>query len=243
MFNFQKIPAILKIYTVCLLFLVSLAHAEERQLVNTNTLSLREGPGPQYKILKTLQNDQSFEVLETLNDFVRIRTTDGAEGWLPERSADTPPPEVITAKGSSEKTVALPTKHSEKTPSNPGRLPPQQPDTPMDSQPRKESSEQSSPRESTEIKKLQAELGEIKKHFNQLETASEEAQQLKAENDRLKSEISALQNTMAKLQQTNISLTENKNIYWFFAGSAVFLLGWLIGKISFRRQRHSSLTL
>jgi len=243
MHNLKKISVILKINMVCLLLIVSLARAEERQLVNSIAVSLREGPGSQYKVIKTLPSGQSFEVLETANNFIRIRTKDGTEGWLHDRATDTRPPGAITANDSNEKIDALAPKQSEKPTSNSGRLAVPHPDASTDSQPRKEFSEQPSAKESTEIKKLQAELAEMTKQFDRLESASEDAEQLKIENDRLKAESSAMQITMAKLQQANMSLAKNQNIYWFLAGSAVFFLGWLIGRSTIRRQRHSSLTL
>ena len=243
MLNLTKILGILKINVVCLLLITSLVHAEERQLVNSITVSLREGPGAQYKIIKTLPGDQSFEVLETLNDFIRIRTKDGTEGWLQERSTQTRPLEVTTAKDLSEKVDALGTKQGEKLTSSSGRLTAQHSDASIDSQPRKEVTEQPSVRESAEVKKLQFELGEMTKRFEQLEATSADEQQLKIENDRLKTELATMQATMSQLQQANTSLAKNQNIYWFLAGSAVLFLGWLIGRTTIRRQRHSSLTL
>lgn len=243
MFYLKKLSFILRINAVCLLLIVGLAHTEERHLVNPITASLREGPGSHYKFIKTLPSDQSFEVIETLNGFIRIRTKDGVEGWLQDKFTETRPPEVITVNDSKKKFDTLVPNQSEKTTSNSVKLAAQSLDASIDSQPKKEFSEQPNARESTEIKKLQAEISEITQKYNQLEASSEDDQQLKIDNDRLKAELSATQKTIAKLQQTNISQEKNKNIYWFIAGSAVFLLGWLVGRISLRRQRHSSLTL
>ncbi len=191
----NKISIILEITLVCLLAIAGSAHAEERHTVNPSSGLLREGPGSQYRVIKTLPSDQSFEVIETSNDWSRIRTKEGAEGWLQDRPLDSRPAEGLPVK------------------------------------------------EVSEMKKLQAELSEISKQFKQLEAASADEQPLKVENASLKAELSAMQDTMARLQQENLSLTNKQRFYWFFAGSAVFLLGWVIGKISIRRQRHSSLTL
>lgn len=241
--NRTKISAIHKITLACLLFGTSLAHAEERYLANTTTGSMREGPGSQYKAMKTLQNDQSFEVLETLNGFVRIRTKEGTEGWLQERFTGTQAPELPTTITTIEQIETPKVKNTPKSPINPERLAATQFDASLDPQPKKETPEIPSPKESPEIKKLRADLNEITEKFNQIEISSEDAQQFKDENDQLKLELSELKKNLEQLKQTNLSLTNKQNIYWFVAGSAVFLLGLLIGKISFRRQRHSSLTL
>lgn len=243
MFKLKTISAILNINMACLLFLAPLAHTEDRYLIDTVTTSLHEGPGSQYRVLQSLPSDQSFEVLETSNNFIRIRTKDGVEGWVQENVTHTRAPEVSNAKDSDEKVDALAPKSKEKTLSNSARLAVKAPDPALDFQPRKEFTEQPSAKESMEIKKLQAELSELTKQFNQAEAAAADAEQIKIEYENLKAEASTMQNTIAGLQQSNISLASKNDFYWFFAGSAVFFLGWLVGRISFRRQRHSSLTL
>ena len=242
MFNLKKISTILKINMVCLLCVATLAHSEDRSLVGTVTASIHEGPGPQYKVIQTLPHNQSFEVLETSNNYIRIRTPDGVEGWVQDNFTGTRS-EAPTGKDSDEKIDTLAAKPKEKTPSTSGHVSAKAPDTFMDSQPKRDVQEQPSAKESMEIKKLQAELSELTKQFNQAETTTADAEQLKLDYDTLKVEASAMQTTIAELQQSNSSLANKNNIYWFFAGSAVFFLGWLIGKISPRRQRHSSLTL
>jgi len=56
--------------------------------------------------------------------------------------------------------------------------------------------------------------------------------------------LATMQEALARLQQTNAKLTSRENIYWFLTGGGVFLVGMMLGRISFKRQRHhSSLTL
>lgn len=243
MFNFKKTPVVLSVTLSCWLGIATLAHTEERRLVGTTSGSLLEGPGAQYKVIKPLQNAQSFEVLETLNDFVRIRTQDGTEGWLQESFTEAQTPAVPTSGDSNEKAGTPATKPREKLPPIARRPTTQLSESANDFQPRKEYSEQPPVKDVTEMKKLQTALDEITEKFKELETTSVDAEQLKTENEKLQAELSAMQNSTAQLQLSNSSLKQKQNIYWFLAGSAVFFLGWLLGRISFRRQRHSSLTL
>lgn len=239
----KKISTILTINLVGLLCLASLAHPAERHFGNSLSGPLHEGPGAQYKVIKALPGDQSFEVLETINDFIHIRTKDGSEGWLKNNPTDPTPAAASSATDTNERVGILPPKQGEKSTSNSGRWPTKSPVNPLDGQSRKEQAEPSTPKEATEIKRLQAELGEITYKFEQLEAAALNAQELKSENDRLQTELAATKNTVSQLQQANLALAKNKNIYWFMAGGAVLLLGWLLGRITLRRQRHSSLTL
>lgn len=243
MLSLKKTRALLSITTVCILLVTGLlGHAEERYITDTIIVSLREGPGAQYRVIKTLKTGQSFDVLESLNGFVRVRTKDGDEGWLQDRFTDTRLPDTIAAKEAGKKTETL-TPQKEPLPPSYGRS--GSPQTAIDdSLSRKGYPEQSVPKESTELKKLQAELATMTKQFKQLENDSKAALETKAENDRLKAEAANLQKNISRLEQTNAALEKQQNIYWFFAGGVVFLLGWLVGRVSIRRQRHhSSLTL
>ncbi len=243
MLSLNKLLPIMTITAVCLLMMTGLVHGEERYIVDTITVTLREGPGPQYKVVKTLQTGQSFDVLETQNEFIRVRTRSGEEGWLQDRYTDTRPPDTILVKDLNEK-ISLLTAQNEQLSANLANLTVQQSDTSADSQAGKESTEQTSAKESSEVKRLQAELAETTKQFKQLETAAADVLQIMEENDKLKAESSSMQKNMAQLQQANAALADRQEVYWFLAGSGVFFLGWMIGKISFRRQRHqSSLTL
>jgi len=243
MFNRKRIQAIMTINAFCLLMLAGLVQGEERYIVDTITVSLREGAGPQYKVVKTLQTGQSFEVLETQGEFVRVRTKEGEEGWLQERFTNARPPDRLTIKDLNEK-VSLLTAQNEQLTANLAHLNGQQPSTPVDAPLAKEAPEQSTANESTEVKRLQTALDDATRKFKELETASADVLQIMEENDKIKTELSAKQSSIAQLQQANDALEDQQKIYWFIAGGGVFLLGWIIGKISIRRQRHhSSLTL
>lgn len=243
MFNRKRIVAILTINAFCLLTIAGLAQGEERYIVDTITVSLREGAGPQYKVIKTLQTGQAFEVLETQGEFVRVRTKEGEEGWLQERFTNARPPDRLTIKDLNEK-VSLLTAQNEQLTANLAQLNGQQTANPVDATPGKEAPEQSTTNESAEAKRLQTALDDATRKFKELETASADVLQIMEENDKLKAELSAKQSSIAQLQQANDSLEDQQKIYWFIAGGGVFLLGWIIGKISIRRQRHhSSLTL
>lgn len=243
MFNRKKNLAIMAINAFFLLMIASLVQGEERYIVDTITVSLREGAGPQYKVIKTLQTGQAFEALETKGEFVRVRTKGGEEGWLQERFTDTRPPDTVLIKDLNEK-ISLLTAQNEQLTANLAHLDGQQTANPVEPLLGKESPEQPTANESAEVKRLQAALDVSALKFKELETAASDVLQIMEENDKLKAELSSTQYTIAQLQQANAALDDRQKLYWFIAGAGVFLLGWIIGKISIRRQRHhSSLTL
>jgi N-acetylmuramoyl-L-alanine amidase len=52
--------------------------------VKTHLANFREGPGTTIKILRVLRRGARLEVLETRNDWFRVRLDDGQEGWVAE---------------------------------------------------------------------------------------------------------------------------------------------------------------
>jgi SH3-like domain-containing protein len=52
--------------------------------VKTHLANFREGAGTAAKILRVLRRGARLEVLETRNDWFRVRVDDGQEGWVAE---------------------------------------------------------------------------------------------------------------------------------------------------------------
>lgn len=233
----KKLPTIIRITMACLFLGAILAQAEQRYIVDTVVVSLREGPGSHFKAIKTLQTGQSFEVLETQEDFVRVRTAEGDEGWVQSQYTDPRPPHVVMVKELNDKIAALTAQNAEllaksdrlaTQPSEQGTSPQsaQQPSATTD--------------EALEIERLEAELAALTKRYSQLENDAKDVLPVTKERDRLHQELTAAQESVATLQKTIDSLSNHHNIYWFLAGSGVFLLGWMVGRGSSpRRQRHS----
>jgi SH3 domain protein len=226
----HKFLIIISTIVTSLVLGVGLALAEQRYIVDTIVVALREGPGADFKPIKTLQTGQSFEVLETRNDFVRVRTTEGDEGWVANRYTVESPPNAVVVKELNEKITAL-TAQNEQL---------QAKTELMDDQlAGKGITPQTPTNESAEIKKLESELAELTNRYSQLEADAKDVLPVTTERDRLQQELKAAQESLATLEQTKSSLGSRENIYWFLAGSGVFLLGWIIGKVSCRRPRHS----
>jgi SH3 domain protein len=228
--NLKKLLITTSFALACLLSLAGHALAEQRYIVDTIVVSLREGPGSQFKFIKTLKTGQSFEVLETKNDYVRVRTADGDEGWLQKQFTDTNPPNATAVKDLNDKINTLKAQNVELT----AQLAHKGQTSTTDSKGLTPGSE-----ETTEIKKLQDDLAEMTKRYNQLEIDAKDVLKISTERNRLQATLTSMQKNLAELQQENTLLANRQTIYWFLAGGGVLLLGWMLGRISFRRQRHS----
>jgi SH3-like domain-containing protein len=59
--------------------------------VKTHLANFRAGAGTTARILRVLRQGARMEVLETRNDWLRVRLDDGQEGWVAESVASTAP--------------------------------------------------------------------------------------------------------------------------------------------------------
>jgi hypothetical protein len=68
------------------------APAKKTVYVKVSQANFREVPGPSGKILRVLRRGSRLEILETRNDWLRVRLDDGPEGWVAESvTSDTAP--------------------------------------------------------------------------------------------------------------------------------------------------------
>lgn len=201
------------------------APAEQRYIVDNIVVSLRQGPGPQYKVLKTLQTGQSFEVLETKGGFSRVRTSDGAEGWVQEQfTSPNPPSENVKLINELNETIKkLKAENEEllKASSTGG------------------GGVAASDGDSATVQGLQAALAASNQRYQQLESEAQDVVSLKTEKESSQAQAAAAQVTVVRLTAENQALRKRQTILWFLAGAGVLLLGWLIGRAPSRRQRHS----
>ncbi|MDA8418811.1 MAG: TIGR04211 family SH3 domain-containing protein [Desulfobacteraceae bacterium] len=201
------------------------APAEQRYIVDNIVVSLRQGPGPQYKVLKTLQTGQSFEVLETKGGFSRVRTSDGAEGWVQEQFTSPNPPnenvKLINELNETIKKLKAENEELLKASSTGG------------------GGVAASDGDSATVQDLRAALAASNQRYQQLEGEAQDVVSLKTEKESSQAQAAAAQVTVVRLTAENQALRKRQTILWFLAGAGVLLLGWLIGRAPSRRQRHS----
>jgi SH3-like domain-containing protein len=66
--------------------------AKKTVYVKVSQANFREAAGTSGKILRVLRRGSRLEVLETRNDWLRVRLDDGPEGWIAESvTSDTAP--------------------------------------------------------------------------------------------------------------------------------------------------------
>jgi SH3 domain protein len=223
----------------CFIFvLLSVSGYADTQYVSDELIiTLRQGMGNEYKIIKTLKTGTAVEVLEEVDTHYRVQTEDGQQGWVLKQYITTDIPKTMVISGLKEEV--------EKLRNNTERLRRER-----DALKEKIASVQSihggevrkleknvNERNDT-IDKLTRELKELTHNYNKLVEDSGDVVNIISERDILSEENVKLNATKNELLQENERLSERNAIFWFLAGGSVFLFGWIAGKFSRRRKSY-----
>ena len=196
--------------------------AETKYVSDSIPLSFRSGPSFENKILKYLKPGEVIELLQLGENWAKVRLADGKEGWVLSRYlADQPASRDVLER--------LRVKHQNLT----------------------EQAEQLSDANeklALENKKLMSAVSDhekaleaLRKDYQTLQSESAEFISLKKKHDEASASLQDRNNRLASLEKQVASMELNYTIKWFLAGSGVLVLGIIIGFISRRPRRRSSL--
>lgn len=219
------------------LFVSSLpATADTRYVSDELIITLRQGKSTQHKIIKTLKTGTPLEVLEEGKTYLKVRTTDGTEGYVLRQYITTAPPkaqrikELETLNSSLQKKIS----HLEDESSDiknkfaTGEDTHKQVLSALNA--KYEAAEQ-------ELQQTVSREQVLTEKYNTLQAQSENVIEIAAERDQLQQQNNRLENDNSALLQRNKKLSNSRMIKWFLAGGGVFFFGWLIGKISRKKRR------
>lgn len=192
---------------VLVLFGATISTAWGAYITDQIPVTLRRGPGTGYRILKSLTSSAKIEVLEDGDDYVKVRTADGTEGYVLKQYVSNQEPHAVIAERLQREQLALRKKLEELTEQN------------------------------QKLQGVEAELKKITGQYERLQQGAQQINETMAERDRLQQEAEAHQQKIATLEAENHYLWRNNILRWFFAGAGVLCLGWLLGRRPPRRTR------
>ena len=207
------------------------AHADTRYVTDMLILSLREGPGSEYKVIRTLQSDARVEVLEENETYLRVRTEEGEQGWVARQyiSSNIPKPVIIAGLRKEVGQLEARVEELEK-----GRTLLLE---------KLKATRESMSKSMAEALSAKNEIKQLTEKYDKLVSQSKNVVELVAEHDRVKTANDGLRTANEKLKteiqdlkQDNESLIRRQILEWFLAGGGVFFIGLIIGKLSRKKK-------
>ncbi|MCK4621623.1 MAG: TIGR04211 family SH3 domain-containing protein [Desulfuromonadales bacterium] len=217
--------SVLSLLILTLLLIVSaVSFAETRYITDQLVITVRSNKTNNYEILTTLRTASPVKILAEDTEYVKVRTSKGIEGYVRKQYVSKAIPKKIQIEQLQQQRATLESQLQQQ---------------------RQEFQEKSGLAMTSlkqleslgdELKTTRLQLEQIKSDYDKLKKSSNNVVNLAAERDQLLEENSRMTNELVVLQEENRNFHRSNMIQWFLAGGGVFLIGWLIGKIS-RKKR------
>jgi SH3 domain protein len=214
---------------------VRVTHADRRYVSDMLLITLRAGEGREYRVIKTLKTDTPVEVLEESEEYLRVRTDEGEEGWVAKQYISSEVPKSVIIGGLKEETGKLNTRIEELEKDQASLL--EQFEVATQSHAVKvEELEKNASNRKKEASRLKIELAQITKKHNTLIDQSKNVVDLISEKKRLRAKNVNLDTRVEHLQKENADLRNTRRLQWFLVGGGVFFIGWIAGKVSRKKK-------
>jgi len=210
-----------------LLFLATASslYAETRYISDQLIVTVRSGKGNQYKILETLKTATPVKVLEEDKNYVKVITPKGTEGYIQRHYVSADLPKKLQIQRLTKKLATLQQQFNA------------QQQSVREFQGKTKDQESRTTELSTQLEKVQLALKRKEAEYQSLLKKSDNVINLSSENEQLVEENNQINSELLVLRDENQSFHRSNMIRWFLAGAGVFFGGWIIGKISRKRQR------
>ncbi len=197
-------------------------HAKTMYVSDNLKITLRSGPSTQNKILAVLESGQLVEVVNLGDEWTQIRQANGKEGWVLSRYLTpnaTHNLRLERLQGKHKNLMAQATALIEEN-------------NKLKAESRKLRSE---------FEANQKKMQQTSTEYETLKSESAEFLTLKTNYERAASQLVEQTAKAKKLEEQVSKMEMNYAIKWFLAGSAVLIVGFLIGFSTKRQRRRPSL--
>lgn len=209
--------------------------AETQYVSDELIITMREGMGSEYKIIKMLKTGTALEIIEESEPYLKVRTESGSEGWVLKQyvTEETPKPVIIA---DLEKRIDRLNAEIEQYNKDKESLQNELNTIRSDYDKKIRGLNQNVSAIKGKENQTSRDLIEITRKYNALVKDSKNVIDIVKERDSIKASNSKLLTDTEQLQKDNDDLRRSQMIWWFVAGGGVFFVGWIVGKIS-RQKR------
>jgi SH3 domain protein len=211
------------------------AHADQRYVSDTLLLTLREGPGNGYKVIRTLRTGDPLEVLEEMEQHLKVRTEQGEEGWVAEQyiTSETPKPLIIAGLEKENEQLRVRVEELEKKQT---LLLNQLEEARLSYDAKVKELENDAENYRQEVARTTMELEQITEKHNALLEQSKNVVELAGEHDKFKTQNAEMVAEINRLNEENSHLKTTRAIRWFLAGAGVLLIGLIAGRVTRKKK-------
>jgi len=215
------------------------AWSETRYVSDVLLINLRERPDTTAPTVRLLRTGEAMEVLETRDGFLRVRTTDGEEGWVSEQYVTAELPKALVIERLQSEVSKLRARVRDLEGAR------DQAAAELDAATKSHSAsatelERELATARSEAETTAAELKAVQDKYESLRQASEQVLQVTGERDTLREENRRLADANQQLTDEKAKLTRAWAIRWFLAGAGVLLVGWVLGAITRKKKARFS---
>lgn len=207
---------------ICLVLFCSVSQAETLYISDFLRITMRTGPGVDYKIIEMIKSGQTVTVLEQGPEWTKIQLPTGQEGWVLNRFLTPKPPSGLLLK-------KLEVKHAELS---------LQATTLIDENKRLRNENQ---KLDAELKTSSSNLKKVTDSYQTLKSGSAEYLDLKSRYEKTVVQLDQQKKRAENVEKELERIQFHKNIRWFLSGASVLIIGFLIGFSSRRQRRRPSL--
>ncbi|MFO7986635.1 MAG: TIGR04211 family SH3 domain-containing protein [Desulfatiglandaceae bacterium] len=196
--------------------------AEKAYVSNRSKITLRKGPGVKHEIITMLSVDEPVEIVGSKSGWKQVRLLDPdrkhMEGWVVSRY-------LVNRVPWKTQTLSLKEENSRLK----ARL------AAIEKRMQTTSSERDEL--SRNLSKSDATLTELQQKYDALVKEASDYLELKEAHETMKSELTTARNSVERLTTENVRLKSSERNRWFLSGSAVLLVGLIIGLVMGRQQK------
>jgi SH3 domain protein len=204
--------------------IVATAIADTRYISDTLVVTVRSNTTNDHQVLERLSSNAPVTFLAEQGNFYRVRTANGTEGFILKQYVTAEPPKALIIEQLQARIAAL---ESDKNQLQ-GRY--------VELQHPNEDSTQNT-NLVLQLEETRTNLKQLTEQYESLRESSADVLTLYEDNKLLEEQNQSLTREVLVLREENSSFHRSNMIQWFLAGAAVFLGGWLIGKISRQKPR------
>lgn len=199
--------------------------AETRYVTDVLVITVRTGKGNNYQIIETIRTGTPVEVLEEGKTYLKIRTPKGNEGYALTQYITSTTPKSLEIKRLTAEVDSLRNQLEQQQQ--------EYKETTVSAQSNQEEIDSLT----KQLETARATLKNVQNDYDTLLQNSQNVVSLGEENEGLIEQNKQLNNELIVLREENSNFHRSNMIQWFLAGAGVFFFGWLIGKISRKKQR------